>query len=48
MEALPWRFTEKETLAFSGQDRMPVIRDGNTVVADSWVIAEYLEEGAPC
>ena len=26
---------------------MPVIRDGDTVVSDSWAIAEYLEEHYP-
>ena len=26
---------------------MPVIRDGETVVSDSWAIAEYLEEHVP-
>src|SRR3954454_21188789 len=47
VETIPWRFTEKEALAFSGQARVPVIRDGETVVFDSWVIAEYLERTYP-
>jgi len=47
VETIPWRFTEKETLAFSGQGRVPVIRDGDRVVFDSWSIAEYLEETCP-
>ena len=47
VETIPWRFTEKEALAFSGQDRVPVIRDGDRVVSDSWVIAEYLEDAYP-
>ena len=39
------RFTEKHKLAFSGQDRVPVIRhDDGTVVSDSWTIACNLEE----
>ena len=39
------RFTEKHKLAFSGQDRVPVIRhDDGTVVSDSWTIACDLEE----
>ena len=47
VETLPWRFTEKDALAFSGQGRVPVIRDGDTVVADSWSIARYLEDTYP-
>ena len=41
---VPCRFTEKDKFAFSGQDRIPVIRDGEAVVFDSWDIACYLEE----
>ncbi len=44
---IPWRFTEKDRLAFSGQGRVPVIIDGTRVVADSWAIAEYLEDTYP-
>ena len=44
VEAVPWRFTEKDVIAFSGQGRVPVIRDGDRAVHDSWAIAEYLEE----
>jgi glutathione S-transferase len=44
---LPWRFTEKEAIAFSGQGRVPVLVDGETVVSDSWAIAEHLERGYP-
>jgi glutathione S-transferase len=47
VQTLPWRFTDKAALAFSGQGRVPVIRDGETVVSDSWSIAEYLEEAYP-
>lgn len=47
VETIPWRFTEKDALAFSGQARVPVIRDGDRVVSDSWSIAEYLEETCP-
>jgi glutathione S-transferase len=42
-ETVPVRFTDKDLLAFSDQERIPVIRDGDTVVSDSWAIAEYLE-----
>ena len=44
---IPWRFTETDALAFSGQGRVPVIRDGDRVVSDSWAIAEYLEDTYP-
>ena len=47
VETIAWRFTEKERLAFSGQGRVPVLLDGDRVVADSWVIAEYLEDAYP-
>lgn len=46
-EALPWRFTEKDRIAFSGQDKVPVIEDGGRVVSDSWAIALHLEEAYP-
>ena len=47
VETVPWRFTETEAIAFSRQAKVPVIRDGERVVADSWSIAEYLEEQYP-
>jgi len=47
VQTLPWRFNDKAAIAFSGQGRVPVIRDGETVVSDSWAIAEYLEEHVP-
>jgi glutathione S-transferase len=47
VETVPWRFIEKGEIAFSGQGRVPVIRDGGTVVADSWAIAEHLEQCYP-
>mgnify|MGYP003351918129 CR=1 FL=1 len=46
-ESIPWRFTEKERLAFSGQALVPVIEDGARVVSDSWTIAQYLDEAYP-
>jgi hypothetical protein len=33
VETIPWRFTERDALAFSGQGRVPVIRDGERVVS---------------
>jgi glutathione S-transferase len=47
VETIPWRFTEKDLIAFSGQDRVPVLMDGNKAVADSWAIATYLDEAYP-
>jgi glutathione S-transferase len=42
-ETVPWRFVEKEVIAFSGQKAVPVLVDGDTTVSDSWEIAKYLE-----
>lgn len=47
VETIPWCFTEKDVIAFSGQGRVPVIRDGDRVVFDSGTIAEYLEDTYP-
>lgn len=44
---VPIRFCDKDKLAFSGQDRVPVIKDGSTIVSDSWFIAEYFEQLQP-
>ncbi len=41
------KFTEKDKVAFSGQPLVPVTQDGDTVVSDSWAIAEYLEDAYP-
>ncbi len=46
-ETIPWRFTEKQAIAFSGQERVPVLVDGEKVVADSWQIALYLDVAYP-
>jgi glutathione S-transferase len=47
VETVPWRFTDKEAIAFSGQERVPVLVDGDKTVSDSWAIALYLEEAYP-
>jgi glutathione S-transferase len=47
VEGTPWRFTEKDRLAFSGQATVPVLVDGDTVLSDSWTIAEWLEAQYP-
>jgi glutathione S-transferase len=46
-ETIPWRFTEKDRIAFSGQGKVPVIVDGGRIVSDSWVIAQYLDATYP-
>ena len=43
----PVLLTDKAGIAFSGGTTVPVIRDGETVVRDSWAIAEYLERQYP-
>lgn len=43
-DTVPWRFTDKDAIAFSGQGRVPVLVDGDRVVFDSWAIANYLED----
>jgi glutathione S-transferase len=47
VQTIPWRFTEKERLAPSGQGRVPVLVDNGRWVADSWAIATYLEDAYP-
>lgn len=47
VETVPWRFTEKDRIAFADTDRVPVLEDGDTVVHDSWDIACYLEDAYP-
>ncbi len=47
VEALPWRFTEKDAIAVSGQGKVPVLIDDGKVLWDSWTIAEYLEDTYP-
>src|SRR5882672_3203701 len=43
-ESNPVAMSDKAAIAFSGGKTVPVIKDGETVVRDSWKIAEYLEE----
>ena len=46
-ESRPVLMSDKATIAFSGGKTVPVIRDGETVVRDSWKIAEHLEAAYP-
>jgi glutathione S-transferase len=43
-ETIPWRFTEKSALAPYNSERVPVIVDDGLGVADSWKIANYLDD----
>jgi glutathione S-transferase len=43
-ETVPWHLTDKAAIAFSGGDKVPVLVDGDKVIADSQDIAEYLDE----
>lgn len=47
VEIRPWRFTEKERIAFSDQDKVPVLVDGDDVVSDSYAIFQYLDRAYP-
>jgi len=46
-DTIPWRFTDKDVIAFSSQGFVPVLVDGDRVVSDSWKIANYLEDTYP-
>jgi glutathione S-transferase len=47
IETIPWRFTEKAEIAPSGSKTVPVLVDGDRWIADSWAIANYLEDTYP-
>ena len=46
-EARPWRFTDRAAIADTGADKVPVLRDGGRIVAESWDILDYLERTYP-
>jgi glutathione S-transferase len=46
-ESIPWRFTEKQAISAHKSEKVPVLLDGDRSVADSWVIANYLEDTYP-
>src|SRR4051812_28095511 len=41
------RVSDKAAIAFSSQDKVPILVDGKDVIADSWKIAEHLESRYP-
>jgi glutathione S-transferase len=45
--SIPWCFTEKAAIAPHKSEKVPVLLDGETSVADSWAIANYLEDRYP-
>jgi glutathione S-transferase len=47
LETIPWRFCDKDALPQPNSGTVPVLVDGDTVVADSWKIAGYLDERYP-
>ena len=47
VESMPWHFTEKDKIKFSGQERVPVLIEGSNTISDSWEIAKYLENAYP-
>jgi len=46
-ETLPVCMSDKAAIAFSAGKTVPVIRDDQMIVRDSWKIAEYLEDRYP-
>jgi glutathione S-transferase len=46
-ESQPVLMSDKAAIAFSGGKTVPAIKDGETVVRDSWKIAEHLEDHYP-
>ncbi len=46
-ERVPVSFRDRSPIAFSGQERIPVLVDGDHWVNDSWNIACYLEDAYP-
>ncbi len=46
-ETVPVAVSDKAAIAFSGQTKVPILKDGETVVFDSWKIAEHLETTYP-
>ena len=46
-DSVPIRVSDKAAIAFSGQDKVPILKDGDHVVSDSWAIARYLEQTYP-
>ena len=46
-QSIPWCFTDKGAIAPHNSEKVPVLIDGEISVADSWAIANYLEDRYP-
>ncbi|NBJ13131.1 glutathione S-transferase N-terminal domain-containing protein [Microvirga arsenatis] len=46
-EPMGCRFTDKDVIAFSGQDQVTVLVDTGYVISASWAVACYLEQAYP-
>jgi glutathione S-transferase len=46
-QTIPWCFTDKDAIAPHQSEKVPVLIDGEGSVADSWAIANYLEDNYP-
>lgn len=46
-ESVPWRFTQRDALAFAQHDKVPVLVDGERVVVESFDIAQHLDAAYP-
>lgn len=46
-QRIAWRFTEKDALAFSGSELVPVLVHDTKTISDSWRIALYLDDTFP-
>jgi len=42
--SVPVGISDKASIAFSGQTKVPILIDGDKVICDSWSIAEHLED----
>lgn len=47
VETIPWRFSDRDLLGPSGGARVPVLVSGEEWIADSWRIANWLEDRYP-
>jgi glutathione S-transferase len=47
VDTIPWRFSDKSAIAPYQSEKVPVLLDGDKAVADSWTIANYLEDAYP-
>jgi len=46
-QTVPWRFTDKQAIASTGQGKVPVLVDDDQWLHESWDIALYLDRAYP-